>query len=265
MKNLFTCAHVCSEWAKAHRCWSILAVITGKIILGITAFYSGIAMASEGFTFPDWTKWLIVVLGVAAYYCYPSTRRRRVMSGMQFYRRQKRVDFALILHGLLLFCFLGNLAPRWYANPPRPLYETSNLRSDPTFSLAIPLSETRHHFLKKGGAARWVWAKTRDHMQRRIGQIRSFVKERSVATKLILSLLLMMLSVLLSYLVAALACGIACSGSEILAYGVLIFGCAGIGFMLFKGMRNIWGKDSSGLDDRHKTPRKEERTRRQRQ
>ncbi len=226
-----------SYWAKHHRVTAAGLLILCKVIVGAIGFYSGIAMALGGYTFPaPVVPGLLVGTALYLLWAYPSKRQKQRLGRMAFYRKQKTADAALALFGFAFWMYVGNAAPTW-VTPTLPT-STATVSAHATalaiierFNVAKDKLAEKHQMHpaeKKHLGARmkeWIGKRALKSAQSVSKWKRAF-GGMPLYAKILLTALVIGLFVAGAYGVFALSCSLACSGMDALAVVVGVGGAA---------------------------------------
>ncbi|WP_250630148.1 hypothetical protein [Rhodoflexus caldus] len=212
-------------WAAAHPVDARFLIAMGHIFLVFNALWLGFLLYAANIRIPQQLTLLLLLLFAAVYLLYPAKQAKYYTFG-----RRKAADFILI--AAYTFAIAGYYNADW-------------------------LAEEKARYLAERQSVTFMQTATRAREQPRenlsaFGQVKQLRKELRAALRQLkedkplsggMKALLIALSILgllgVALLVAGIACNIACSGSEGLAWVVLILGWSGIIFLAVLLIRGI--------------------------
>lgn len=225
MKRTFQYRLSC--WAKKHQNLAISAIILAKVCIAVIGFVLGVwAWTNDAVLQYDLTLYSLAAVSIAVVLAYPRRPGRCVQSAAG-YRRQKRVDAALVAIGFAAFFSLGNLGANWSAQPPGQSAPCSGV---PTLASSLEKKVEKRNMLaaKNTGLKHFFRQKAKSGITRLVKGLIERKSKGSATGDFLLELLSVAIVLLLGFLVVALSCQLACTGQEAVGAIVLIFGVIGV-------------------------------------
>lgn len=219
-----------SIWAANNKWLSRILIILSHGLLIIIAITISDILASIGKTFKG--EWLYAIIIIAATILYPNKSFKS--SYKNFYRRQKTLDFILVVFGFLLMISLASsLQQKDYS---KIIIKTAS------GNMAVRYSVISDHEVNPTKAKKVSKRNLKKTFKSQLTKIRKAYKDTSTGGQILLIFLAVVVALGLAGLVAGLSCNLSCSGSEGLAGVVLVVGLGGIIFGLIKVIQSITGK-----------------------
>jgi hypothetical protein len=199
-------------------------IIALKCMLFLIAIWCGQALATAGFTIPDYASILAFITMIAAGIVYPSPgHQRRFKTG---YSYQKVCDFAITMSAFAIIVCIVNT--RLYHRSQTTTYASNSITFSKTPTAKEVIASLAYKDKKSLTKAEKKILKREFKKQLGIYGRSLVAGKKDEANQALLIILVIIGAIGVSLLLAALVCSISCGGAEGLAAVVAILGLIGI-------------------------------------